>query len=81
MNFKDYINESEVKLTGSSDVVDKLKVLKLAVDDWLKATETSYEGNSAFIITKAIKNVNSHVKKTAESIVNAVNMEKKYKGK
>lgn len=81
MDFKDFLNEGEVKIAGSSDVVNKLKVLKLAVDDWLKAAETSHEGNSAFIITKAIKNVNSHVKKTAESIVNAVNMEKKYKGK
>ena len=83
MGFKDYIKENEVKVsvTGHSDVVTKLKTLKSSVDDWLKASEASLEGNNKFIVTKAIKNVNSQIKKAAEAITNAVAMEKKYKGK
>ena len=81
MDFKEFIKEGEVKISGNTDVITKLKELKIANDDWLKAAELNHKDNSKFIITKAIKNVNTQLKKVAEAIDNAIKMEKKYTGK
>ena len=82
MDFKDYIKEGEVKLTGKADTVQKLKDLKLSVDDWIRAAEASDESQtSKFIILKSIKSINSNLKSVAKAIDNAIKMEDKYKGK
>ena len=94
MSFKDYIKEGEVKLTGRDEVevevkltgrdetIQRLKDLKLSVDDWISAAEASDESRtSKFIIIKSVKSINSNLRSVAKAIDNAIKMEDKYKGK
>ena len=82
MSFKDYIKEGEVKLTGRDETVQRLKDLKLSVDDWISAAEASDESQtSKFIIIKSVKSINSNLRSVAEAIDNAIKMEDKYKGR
>jgi hypothetical protein len=82
MDFKEYLDEGEVKLSGNIETSQKLKDLKLSVDDWIRAAEVSDESQtSKFIILKSIKSINSNLKSVAKAIDNAIKMEQKYKGK
>tara|TARA_R110001606_G_scaffold287673_2_gene435797 strand:- start:419 stop:670 length:252 start_codon:yes stop_codon:yes gene_type:complete len=82
MSFKDYIKEGEVKLTGRDETVQRLKDLKLSVDDWISAAEASDESQtSKFIIIKSVKSINSNLRSVAKAIDIAIKMEDKYKGR
>ncbi len=77
-NFKEFIKEGKVTLSGASESVIKLKELHESLQSWLQAADT-LEGTQSFMTTKAIKSAIVNLKKVAEAIDKADAMEKKYK--
>tara|TARA_R110001592_G_scaffold350719_1_gene647098 strand:+ start:500 stop:748 length:249 start_codon:yes stop_codon:yes gene_type:complete len=82
MDYKEYLKEGEVVVSGSNPVHKTVTELEKQLQDWLKASEATMDGTQKFMVTKRLKSlIKVDMEKIKKAISEVDRVTSQYKGK